>query len=311
MGGIDVQKFIKVICFVGASLFLIPIIIIYGSGYNRQEMLAQIQSEGMKQDENEETLLDESLIIPILAKEMSYTYEYETIKAQAVVIRTYMARRALGMQTKSELTGYTEEEMKALWQDEYESIYETYKEAVEETKDELILYNGQPIQPIYHKSSGDCTRDAKDVYGVEVPYLVSVKNQNKVTNTQVKMSKQEVVAALKKQYTQLTADDKTLENQIQIIEKDEAGYIKNIQVGNVILDGESFRNLLGLESSNFKIYLSGDQLIFDVVGSGNGVGFSQDGANELAKQGKGYKEILGYYYTGIEIEKYSSNDKNN
>lgn len=244
------QKLIRVICFIGTSLFLIPIIIIYGSGYNRQDMLAQIQSKQINQDENEETLLDESLIIPILAKEISYTYEYEAIKAQAVVIRTYMARRALGMQTKSELTGYTEKEMKALWQDEYESIYETYKEAVEETKDELILYNGQPIQPIYHKSSGTCTRDAKDVYGVEVPYLVSVANQNAATNTQVKMSKEEIIVALKKQYPQLIADEKTLENQIQIIEKDEAGYIKNIQVGNVILDGESFRNLLGLESCN-------------------------------------------------------------
>lgn len=273
-------------------------------------MLAQIQSEQPNQSEDE-TLLDESLIIPILAKEMPYTYEYEAIKAQAVIIRTYMARRALGMQTKSELKGYTEEEMKQLWQDEYDSIYETYKDAVEETKDELILYNGQPIQPLYHKASGEYTRAAKDVYDVDVPYLVSVKSQDVSTNTQVKMSKGDVIAALKKQYTELVADEKTLENQIQIIEKDEAGYIKSIQVGNVILDGESFRNLLGLESSNFKIYLSGDQFIFDVVGSGNGVGLSQGGANELAKQGKNYKEILNYYYTNVEIQKYGDISKNN
>ncbi len=306
------QKLVKMLCFIGTGLFLIPIIIIYGSGYNRQEILTKIQADTISQNENkEETLLDESLIIPILAKEMPYTYEYETIKAQAVVIRTYMARRALGLQTKSELSGYTEDEMKSLWQDEYESIYETYKEAVEETKDELILYNGQPIQPIYHKASGEYTRDAKDVYDVEVPYLVSVQNKNASINTQIKISKVEVITALRKKYPQLIADEDTLENQIQIIEKDKAGYIKNIQVGNIILDGESFKDLVGLESSNFKIYLSGNQLIFDVVGSGNGVGFSQNGANELAKQGKNYKEILEHYYKGIQIESYKNNEKNN
>ena len=47
-----------------------------------------------------------------------------------------------------------------------------------------------------------------------------------------------------------------------------------------------------------------DYLIFDVVGSGNGVGLSQNGANELAKQGKSYDEILNYYYNEIEIKKY-------
>lgn len=305
------KQLIKALCFVGTSLFLIPIIIIYGSGYNRQNVLAQIRAEQVSQTDEEETLLDESLIIPILAREMPYTYEYEAIKAQAVIIRTYMARRALGMQTKSELQGYTEEEMKQLWQDEYESIYETYKDAVEETKDQLILYNGQPIQPLYHKSNGGLTRDAKDVYDVEVPYLVSVESQDITTNTQVKMSKSDIVTALRKKYTDLVADEKILENQIQIIEKDEAGYIKSIQVGNVILNGEMFRTLLGLESSNFKIYLSGDHLIFDVVGSGIGVGLSQNGANELAKQGKDYNEILNCYYSGVEIKQYSQIDKNN
>lgn len=298
------KKLIQTICFVGTSLFLIPIIIIYGSGYDRQNILAMIQSEETDKTKEEATLLDESLIIPVLAREISYTYEYEAIKAQAVIIRTYMTRRALGMQAKNELQGYTEEEMKQLWQDEYESIYETYKEAVEETKEELILYNDQLIQPIYHKSNGGLTRDAKDIYEVEVPYLRSKESQETASNTQVKKSKSEVISLLKKEYVELVADEEILENQIQIIEKDEAGYIKSIQVGNQILNGETFRSLLGLESSNFKIYLSNDYLIFDVVGSGNGVGLSQNGANELAKQGKSYDEILNYYYNEIEIKKY-------
>ena len=36
-------------------------------------------------------------------------------------------------------------------------------------------------------------------------------------------------------------------------------------------------------------------------GMGHGLGLSQYGANEMAKKGKDYKEILNYYYQGLEI----------
>ncbi len=39
-------------------------------------------------------------------------------------------------------------------------------------------------------------------------------------------------------------------------------------------------------------------------GNGHGVGMSQNGAEELAKNGVSYQEILKYFYTGVEIEQY-------
>lgn len=36
-------------------------------------------------------------------------------------------------------------------------------------------------------------------------------------------------------------------------------------------------------------------------GNGHGLGMSQQGANEMAKQGADYEEILQFYYTGIEV----------
>ena len=38
-------------------------------------------------------------------------------------------------------------------------------------------------------------------------------------------------------------------------------------------------------------------------GYGHGVGMSQYGADEMAKKGMNYKEILQYYYNGTKIEK--------
>ena len=44
-----------------------------------------------------------------------------------------------------------------------------------------------------------------------------------------------------------------------------------------------------------------DGFTFETVGYGHGVGMSQYGANALAAQGKDFKEILTWYYTGAQV----------
>ena len=45
-----------------------------------------------------------------------------------------------------------------------------------------------------------------------------------------------------------------------------------------------------------------ENITFEVIGYGHGVGMSQTGADSLAKQGKSYEDIIKHYYTGIKIE---------
>ena len=61
------------------------------------------------------------------------------------------------------------------------------------------------------------------------------------------------------------------------------------------------RNIFGLKSAKFQINIEENNIKFDVVGYGNGVGMSQTGADSLAKQGKKYEEIIKHYYIGVEI----------
>ena len=41
-------------------------------------------------------------------------------------------------------------------------------------------------------------------------------------------------------------------------------------------------------------------------GVGDGLGLSLYGANQMALSGKGYKEIIEYYYSGINIVKHKN-----
>jgi stage II sporulation protein D len=47
--------------------------------------------------------------------------------------------------------------------------------------------------------------------------------------------------------------------------------------------------------------VSDQELEFVGRGAGHGVGMCQWGARGLAKQGKGYVEILGHYYPGVPL----------
>ena len=86
-------------------------------------------------------------------------------------------------------------------------------------------------------------------------------------------------------------------------ERTQGGSVAKITICGKSFRGSEVRSIFGLKSANFTVTVSGDKVTFDVVGYGHGVGMSQTGANEMAKNGKKYTEILQHYYTNIQIVK--------
>lgn len=297
------KTYLKIFICVGSSFLLLPILIIHICGVEVGSVASDTQVAITKP--LDEDIIQEETLIGILAKEIPYTYEPEALKAQAIVERTYMARRILGIQKQGAIVGYTVEEMKVLWgDDKYHEIYDTYREAVGATRKQLIMYDNKPIEALYHEASSGQTRDAKSIYKQEVPYLKSVESKVDEVSKQVTLKKTDMAKKLIEAYPNLVVEAGILEQQIQIAKKDEAGYILALQIGNITMTGESVKAILGLPSCAFKIYHSEDEIIFDVRGIGDGIGLSLNGANELAKQGMTCEEILHYYYTDVTIEEY-------
>jgi stage II sporulation protein D len=82
-----------------------------------------------------------------------------------------------------------------------------------------------------------------------------------------------------------------------------SGRVDSISIGNIKILGTDARTLFGLRSTFFELKFENNSVIFNTKGYGHGVGMSQDGANQMAKEGKNYKEIIEHYYTNIKIEK--------
>jgi stage II sporulation protein D len=58
-----------------------------------------------------------------------------------------------------------------------------------------------------------------------------------------------------------------------------------------------------LRSTLFTADRVGDQYVFEGRGNGHGVGLSQWGAHELAQRNSSYRDILEFYYTGIQLQR--------
>lgn len=293
------MRMLKWTGFILGILLIIPTLFVYLGGYYDKNFLSSAIAVSTQED-TENDMKEE--IIGILAKEVPTNYEYETIKAQTVMIRTYLLRRKLGVAQKGNLKALTTEEMKNTWGENYKQYYSLFEQAIKDTRNEVIYYDNQMIEPVYHRASAGMTRSAKNVYGVDIPYLQPTKSDLDSVTQDISIDKEEVTQRLKKEFPDLVAYPETLENQIQIVKRDESGYITGIQISNILVDGEKIRTILGIPSSNFEIEAKDKKLVFKTKGIGHGVGLSQNGANMLAKEGENYKEILAYYFKDIKVD---------
>lgn len=258
----------------------------------------------------------EERLVGILAKEMPVTYETECLKAQAVIARTnlYQSMEAGGdgsasaqenVETKE---GWAEADMKAAWGEKYEQYLERMENAVAQTKGEVLTYHGELIQAAYHTASNKQTRNASEVPGQEAyTYLVSVESKEDILADGFLyigyMEKQQFADTIQKVFPDETIAADQLPGALEITERDSADYVTKVTYGDTVVNGEAIRDALGLNSACFYFSELEGQIRIVTKGIGHGLGFSQYGANELAKQGHKYRELLEYYYEGVEIEK--------
>ena len=113
--------------------------------------------------------------------EMPFLWNTEALQAQAVAARTYLARTLLGGRRGDAATyGYdicaTSRCQVYRGTELVEGDHgERWREAVEATSDELVLYDGRPIEAVYSSMVGSRSRANQDVWASDpVPYLQPV-----------------------------------------------------------------------------------------------------------------------------------------
>ena len=269
----------------------------------------------------EELPIDEYLY-GVVSSEMPANYEAEALKAQAIVARTYTIYQIMNNSGKHPgadicdnssccQAWISKDERLSKWApEEAESNWNKIVDAVNSTSGKIITYQNKPINAFFHSNSGGKTESSLNIWGgIDYPYLKSVETAGEEGYTQysseAKFTKEELLNKLKEKYEDCEIDY-SQENCIQILEYTTSGRVKTIKFGNKEIAGTEARTILGLRSTNFTFTISGDEIIFSVIGYGHGVGMSQTGADALAKSGSNCEEIIKHFYTDVEIVEVNS-----
>lgn len=266
--------------------------------------------------EIEEIDLD-TYLYGVVSAEMPASFEKEALKAQAVVARTYTIYKIKNNSGKHEgadicddstccQAWISKEDRFAKWEEtSRESNWNKIVEAVNSTQGKIITYNNEPINAFFHSNSGGMTETTVNVWGgTGYPYLQAVATAGEDAYSQyyseVTLSKQTFIDKIKEKHSEFEIDFDT-EDCIKVLEYTDGNRVKTIKIGNLELSGVEVRTILGLKSANFKITIVGDNIKFEVIGYGHGVGMSQTGADSMAKSGSTYEDIIKHFYTGVEI----------
>ena len=268
----------------------------------------------------------ETYLESVVPSEMPAEYEMEALKAQAVCARTYACRQI------------QEKRMERYYADVDDSVncqvygnYETGErstQAVKETKGRVLSYGGELIQAYYFSTSSGKT-NTDEIWGTETasPYLQSVSCSFDEMLPWYKW-KTEIEWDILQERFLVEFGEGILKN-IEIIRKSQGGSAIELQLQTetdrhlikgeykireflkpskgVLLEttGEYVQKMSLLPSACIAFDICvGESIKIEGNGYGHGVGMSQNGANEMAKQGYSWEEILKYFFKNIQIDNY-------
>lgn len=235
--------------------------------------------------------------------------EIEGVKAQAVLVRTY-ALRSQGRFGVYDLVDHTGSQV-------YRGLtVETTvsRRAANETRGEILTYLGQPIEAVYHSTSGGHTANNESIWdGAPLPYLRArpdpYDHRSPLHTWTERTERSRLLSALSSHYgfnvTGISVGATSPEGRVTLVrihgsvERVEQANRFRLTVNNVLR-----RNVL--KSTYFTVERSGSNYVFTGRGFGHGVGMSQYGAREQARQGRSYREILAFYYTDVTLERRNS-----
>lgn len=261
----------------------------------------------------------------VVPAEMPPQYELEAIKAQAIVARTYTYRKIqdnpagqdadMSDDPKTCQAFYTKDKLFQIWknkgysQETIDEYWSKVVKAVNDTQGMVITYNGEYIRAYFHASSPGKTENVDQIWsGITIPYLVSVESVEDPSYTwnksEICISYQDFENKIKQDVDKnYRLNSRSEDGVIKIDSYTTSGRVKNVKIGDDIVSAEKLRTLFGLRSTNFTVALEQNDIKFDVIGNGHGVGMSQVGANYYAKQGLNCEDIIKHYYTGVDVIK--------
>lgn len=234
----------------------------------------------------------------------------ESLKAMAVVVRTYAAR----FRPRHGDEGFDFCDNTHCQNLNFTGPTAQIREAVAATRAEMLWYQGSPAATYYHQNCGGTLAAGEEVWpALHAPYLQQHTDQYCKTGAplpwKADFQRAELESALRKQGLKVPEGWDSL----TVISRGASGRALKLafQRGTQplqMISASSLRFAIGrsfgwnrVRSDLYEIENAGDAVIFNGRGAGHGVGLCQAGTEEMAREGKTYKQILDFYYPGTQL----------
>jgi stage II sporulation protein D len=273
----------------------------------------------------------ESYLLGVVSAEMGRRNlaEFEALKAQAIVSRTYALRNlrrraALGFDLHA---GVADQVYAGSGSETPEGL-----EAVQSTRGMVLVYDGAPIDAFYYSTCGGQTADGVEAFrAASRPYLRSFPDVDESGAAYCRISPRyrwreewsgdALLATLRRT---LPATNRVPSEQVRevrdvwVAQRSNSGRVSRLaitlQSNQVMVDGPAVRQVLRpatgdlLRSAAFTLTATGTgrgitRLVADGSGAGHGVGFCQWGAVGRSRAGHDFQRILAAYFPGAAIQR--------
>src|SRR3989475_5319949 len=231
----------------------------------------------------------EEYLVGVLRAETSERWPGETLRAQAIVARTYAAyHRVLNGAKPYHVVASTSHQMytgvvppsSPLWA------------AVRDTAGQVLLWDGELFPAFYHSASGGYTEDPRTVFGTRnMPALRAIRDEYSMAAPYFYWTLDLRLADLA-EILRRNGQEVGSVTAIEVAERTPSLRVATLRIrgtrGSVQLRGNDFRRMVGYEtirSTLFAVALDGGVARFTGRGYGHGVGMSQWGAKGMAEQG--------------------------
>ncbi len=256
------------------------------------------------------TMPMDEYIAGVLAGEVGNFQSDEALKAMAVAARTY----AMHFGSRHAQEGFDLCDTTHCQDLRIAGIDARLRKIASDISGEILWYEGEPAATYYHANCGGTTEDGRYTLGNDeppAPYLKQHSDtycvRNGVLQWRSSVTKRELQSALQ-------ADGIDVPGRLRavaITQRTPSGRVELVRVtgsGSATVPALAFRFAIGrhigwerLKSNWYEVSVTDDSIVFRGRGSGHGVGLCQAGAEVMGSEGKGYREILAYYYPGTKL----------
>ncbi len=253
----------------------------------------------------------EKYLYGVVVREIGSGWPIESIKAQAIIARTYTIKN-IRKHEKDGLNFGLCDTVDCQVYGGLSAESETINKAVDETAGQVLTYDGKLANVFYHSTCGGHTENIANVWNttLEMPYLLgrtcNFCKTCPVFTWEMQIPYDELTRVCTRSGCKVGSIKK-----VKVRRFTKAGRVKELTLfwnnASTTISGTDLRKMFlpKMKSTKFEIIEKKGGIFIKGFGNGHGVGMCQYGAKGMSEENYSCEAIVKHYFPGTEIRKWT------